>query len=468
MYRKMSDQIDFFEYTKEAPFKLDPENRWMKKAKIVPWKKAEEKYMHMFRKHGRNAKDIRMALGALIIQQTLRTSDEETVEQIIENPYLQYFIGLHEFTNEKPFNPSLMVWFRKRLSVKFMAELNEEMCKAQAHPKEDKNEDKGDNDNTPHGGTLILDATCTPADITYPTDTGLLGKAIEKTDLIIDELHKPNKGEEKRPRTYRQISRKVFTGISKQRQPSGKTIRKCIRKQLGYLKRNITIIEQMVENGGKLTVKQDELYKTIQEIYKQQSEMYKTNRHSVPERIVSISQPHIRPIVRGKASAKVEFGAKVSVSVVNGYTFLDKISFDTFNEGTTLEECVERYKKRFGMLPKIILADTIYRSRGNLRYCKENGIRLSGRPLGRPPKKPIKQGLYEKADTAERNEIEGRIGHLKNDYGLERIMARLPETSKAVIAVAVFAMNLHKRAKSLLRNFFKRLLFQDFIAEIAA
>ncbi len=462
MYRKMDEQISFLEYYKEDIFTLNPNNRWIKKAQLVPWEKAEAKYMHMFCKHGRPAKHIRMALGALIIQQTLKISDEETVEQITENPYLQSFVGLKEYTSEKPFDPSLMVWFRKRLSAKFMAELNDEMCRREAQPEKD-NQD----DDTPHGGTLILDATCSPADITYPTDTGLLEKAIEKTDEIIDKLHKPNKGKQRRPRTYRLKSRQLFVGFTKQRRPKAKTIRQCIRRQLGFLKRNIGFIEQMLKSNRNLSIKQQEQYETIKTLYAQQLEMYQQKKHTVPDRIVSLTQPHIRPIVRGKASARVEFGAKLAISIVKGYTYIDKICFDNFNEGTLLLTCLENYRERFGMLPKVVLADTIYRNRDNLRYCKEAGIRLSGKALGKPPKNRVGQKALEKRDTAARNEIEGKIGHLKNDYGLRKITARLPETSEAVIAVAIFAMNLSKKVKSFLWQILSFLLLPNFRYQIA-
>ena len=121
----------------------------------MPWDKVEAKYSHMFRKNGRPSKDIRIALGALIIQQTLGVSDEETVQQIEENLYLQYFIGIKKYTNQRPFDPSLMVWFRKRLSAKFMAEINEIMCSEVAMPQVEEHKDNDDdNDDMPYGGTL--------------------------------------------------------------------------------------------------------------------------------------------------------------------------------------------------------------------------------------------------------------------------------------------------------------------------
>ena len=424
----------------------------------------------MFRKNGRPSKDIRIALGALIIQQTLGVSDEETVQQIEENLYLQYFIGIKKYTNQRPFDPSLMVWFRKRLSAKFMAEINEIMCSEVAMPQVEEHKDNDDdNDDMPHGGTLILDATCTPADITYPTDTGLLGEAIEKTEELIDELHKPDVGEKHRPRTYRIKSRKVFSAMIKKRKPSAKIIRKCIGQQLGFLRRNLKFIDEMLSNGGKLSTRQLDLVEILRMLYEQQLEMYRTKCHSAENRIVSISQPHIRPIVRGKASAKVEFGAKIAVGVVNGYTYVDKFSFDNFNESTTLKDSIQNYYRRFGMLPKEILADTIYRNRENRSYCKENGIRLSGRPLGRPKKSAeIEYEHTEKRDTSRRNEVEGKFGTLKTSYGLSRIMARLPETSETVINVAILAMNLTKRLKSLLYLFSNSVFWTDFEQQLVA
>ena len=164
MYQKRSKQISLYDITLSDVFTLDPDNRWVKKAKLVPWEMAEEKYTHMFRKNGRRAKDIRMALGALLIQKDLKSSDEETVQNIKENPYLQHFIGMEKWSNEAPFDASLMVWFRKRLSDKFLNEINEEMCRRAAQPQEEKTEEDDDDDQG-HGGTLIVDATCAPADI---------------------------------------------------------------------------------------------------------------------------------------------------------------------------------------------------------------------------------------------------------------------------------------------------------------
>ena len=108
--------------------------------------------------------------------------------------------------------------------------------------------------------------------------------------------------------------------------------------------------------------------------------MYDHRASRIDDRIVSVSQPHVRPIKRGKAGASTEFGAKVSASLVNGFSFVDRISWDAYNEAGDLIGQIEAYLKRFGYYPASVHADQIYRTRCNRKYCTEHGIRLSGPP----------------------------------------------------------------------------------------
>ena len=181
---------------------------------------------------------VRMALGSLIIQNMVNLSDRKLVEMISENPYMQYFIGLSAFTEEYPFDPSLLVRFRKRIGKKTINEINEMI----ARPAIEKDDDdaKGD-DNTDikskepeNSGNLILDATCVPADIKYPTDINLLNTARESTEEIIDILHEANKGKQRKPRTYRNTARKEYMNIARKRRVSAKELRKGLKKQLGF------------------------------------------------------------------------------------------------------------------------------------------------------------------------------------------------------------------------------------------
>ena len=217
-----------------------------------------------------------------------------------------------------------------------------------------------------------------------------------------------------------------------------------------------------MEAGGEISDRDTKILETIRTLYEQQLQMYKGRVHSVDDRIVSISQPHIRPIPRGKANAKTEFGAKLALSVVNGYTFLDHISYDNFNEGTLLVDAVKKYRERFGMLPSSILADTIYRNKNNRAMCKQMKIRLSGLPLGRRNATRYRQQKKDfLADCGARNEIEGKIGTAKTRYGMNRIRARLPETGISVTSLSIMAMNLSKLAKAFLHRFQRMLYFEQ-------
>jgi hypothetical protein len=210
-----------------------------------------------------------------------------------------------------------------------------------------------------------------------------------------------------------------------------------------------------------LSQKHQETLDTIRKVYEQQHYMYTRRTHKINDRIVSISQPHVRPIVRGKATAETEFGAKVAISIVDGYAHVETLSWDAFNEGKTLIESVERYRQRYGFYPEAVQADKIYRNKENLRYCELHGIRLSGPRLGRPPTDKAlqkEQRRLERQDASERNAIEGKFGEGKRRYGLARIMARLKETAESVIFLQFLVMNLERRLRVILFIFLRYLL----------
>jgi len=323
MYRKLSPQLTIDDFILPFSGKLSAENRWVQLAKIIPWDEIEKEYAFMFPSdRGNVAKPVRMALGSLLIQARCGYTDRETVQQITENPYLQYFIGLKEYQLTKPFTPVALVKFQKRFNAKRLAKINELIVAAEAAhqnaPKASGNKPDDHHDDQPPGsgrapvatttavtsesspnqGTLLVDATCTPADLHYPTD--------------------------------------------------------------------------------------------------------------------------LRLLVRVKAGAAVEFGAKVAISLENGYSRIEKLSWDPFNEAATLPASAESYRERNGCYPEVILADRIYRNRANLSYCKACGIRISGPKLGRPQTKSCMlkaERLVERQDAKNRNAIEGKFcsGYLAED-----------------------------------------------------
>jgi hypothetical protein len=361
---------------------LKPDNRWVKMAEFIPWDVVEADYAAGFVNNGAPAHPARMAFGTLVAKQMLDCSDEELVCQVTENPYLQYFIGLKGFSEDCPFGASTLVAFRKRFTDADIARINEIMI-------ENAKRDRGGNDQSdpPTGeSTMALDATVAPSDITYPQDVKLLNSAREHLEGIIDDICLQTAAP--KPRTYRQCARKDFLNWSKSKRRSAKKVRVAIRRQLGYIKRDLGYVETLsAELEPEMTSRQTELLETINNLYGQQLHMHKTRTHSVQDRIVSIAQPWVRPVVRGKANANTEFGAKVHISTDDaGYVRIERMSFDVFNESEDLTCAVEAYRQRTGSYPDRLLADQIYRNRSNHAWCKERGIRLSGPKLGRPPK----------------------------------------------------------------------------------
>lgn len=233
------------------------------------------------------------------------------------------------------------------------------------------------------------------------------------------------------------------------RKPAAKKIRKAIGKQLSYLRRNLESIEKQLHQGKALTPAEQNRLIVIQKVYEQQKYMYDNHTHSVPDRIVSLSQPWVRPIVRGKAGKPVEFGAKLDISVVDGFTRLEYLSFDAYNEAGTLRPTIEKYRERIGHYPERVLADKIYRNRDNLNFCKEHGIRLSGPALGRPKKDDQPDRKQNYIDECERVEVERRFSLAKRKCNLGMVTAKLTDTAFHCIAMSVVVLNLRKLVLSL-------------------
>ena len=440
----------------ETPFTqhLNPKNRWVVLAHKIPWDKLVSVYQNQMQNSKTGAEGInpRVAIGSIIIKHICDLSDRETVLQIQENMYMQYFIGFSSFSDEEPFDPSLFVEFRKRLGAEQINEINERIL-GLANELQEQNEDEvagreessqkeTENKVAPaNAGKLIVDATACPQDIRYPTDLDLLNDAREKSEELIDHLFCPSKHLAK-PRTYREIARKVYLKTAQKKSKSKKEIRTAIKRQLNYLRRNLNNIHKLLDTYSFIPFDRHQ-YKyllVIQTFYEQQREMFVGKKHQVDHRIVSIHQPHVRPIVRGKANAKVEFGAKIEVSIANGFSFLEELSWEAYNEGTRLMDTVERYKKRFGFYPKEVLVDKIYCTRDNRARLKALGIILRAKPLGRP------KAVVVHVSPGERNPIEGKFGQAKTAYGMNRIKARLQQTSQSWIASIVLVLNLVKLA----------------------
>lgn len=202
---------------------LDKTNRWVALGNLLPWTELEKEYNSRLdnQKKGAGNKPARMILGAMIIKHKLNLSDAETIEIIRESPYMQYFCGLHEFTDKPIFDPSLFVTIRKRISEEELNKMTVKLLNKQKRLLEEKRkreeEEAKKNDEEPptpapddpnaasftdskgreHKGVLKIDATCADAEMRYPVDVDIIHDGCRKvTDYIIKvcemfELHKP-------------------------------------------------------------------------------------------------------------------------------------------------------------------------------------------------------------------------------------------------------------------------------------
>ncbi len=233
MYKYLDKlQHSFLDFNQPLGMHMNPENRWVRLAEQIPWDVFESKYADLFPNDtGNVAKPLRTALGSLIIQKKLGFSDRELVEQITENPYLQYFIGLPGYQEEPPFDASTLVLFRKRLSPEIIMEANDYILNHDDDKKDPPSRDSSEKrdcekgrENAGNQGTLIIDAICAPANIRYPQDVSFLNEAREKLETIIYRFCKsyglPL------PRRYRRKARKEYLSFAKGKKHSEKQVRK--------------------------------------------------------------------------------------------------------------------------------------------------------------------------------------------------------------------------------------------------
>ena len=476
-----SKQLTIAEFDWPFESALDKNNRWVKLAECIPWDDlAESYYQGMRADRGRPLKEARLVIGAVIIKHKLCLSDVETVQQIQENPYMQFFVGLPGYQPSPPFAPSLFVEIRKRMGAAVFEGFHRAIIEAHEGKKPVKPEiaapvaeppeaeavvqspsdgetealPKPETPVTAAGGQLILDATVVEQPIRFPTDLSLLNEARELTEQVIDILCQRLKVADK-PRSYRHKARSAYLAVAKQKRPGRKVLRRGLKQQLQYLRRNLGHIDNLlalIPLGQPLPLPGWLLHRywVIQHLYQQQWDMYRTRTHRCEHRIVSISQPYVRPMVRGKLDKPVEFGAKLSVSLNGeGLARVDHLRWEAFHEGLDLVSQVEAYLACYGHYPERVLADPIYGTRANRDYLKQRGIRFAGKPLGRPKRETDANREQLKHDKEQRRQeylqripIEGKFGQGKNGYRLNYIRAKRANTAFAWINTIFLVMNL--------------------------
>ena len=296
--------------------------------------------------------------------------------------------------------------------------------------------------------TMYTDATCYESEMRYPTDPKLLWEGIEKSYRIMREFS--SRLNLHRPRTKFLDVQKANLAYRKQRRRTKSQTRKMTRRLLDLLGKVLKEIRRMERENDEadksLTIREKGDLDIITKMYRQQKNHFRSKdcRESIKDRIVSISKPYVRPIVRGKEAKSVEFGAKVNNILIDGISFIEKLSFNAFNEGTRLVHCLKMHKRLFGVDAKKVGGDTGYAGTENRDYCKENGIQTSfvkrGRPFSEEKKEKdlVRQELARVRATA----MEGSFGTQKEHYDLKRVKARTKQTEILYIFFGIHTANV--------------------------
>lgn len=271
----------------------------------------------------------------------------------------------------------------------------------------------------------LTDATCYESHLRFPTDIKLLWEACEWFYPILIGQYKVFG--ERKPRTKYEDVDKARLAYARQRKPKYSATRSLRRRLLHLLGKLLELWNRLCRlTGGLCLLPPDREYRlmTIRQLYIQQSMLFE-EKH-VEHRIVSIDRPYIRPIVRGKENKRVEFGAKVNNIQIDGISFIEHLSFEAFNEGIRLKECIEYQRQLTGIEVKRLGADSIYANNDNRRYCTENGIltnfvRKGPRPKGEDTDLRTATRII---GTLRATVMEGNFGNQKQHYALGRIAAR--------------------------------------------
>ena len=293
--------------------------------------------------------------------------------------------------------------------------------------------------------TMYTDATCYESDMRYPTDQKLLWECVEKGyDLMCEASGKLGIH---RPRTKFLDVEKANLSYRKQRKHTKSQTRKITRRLLDLLGKILKEMRKMERENPAVelfSVRELERISVITTVYRQQNNHFHSGdaRESIPNRVVSVNKPYVRPIVRGKEVKNVEFGAKCNNILVDGISFIEKLSFNAFNEGTRLPHCIKMHKRLFGVDVKKIGGDTSYAGNTNRELCTSNGIHTSFVQKGKRAKeKREKDFVREDLARVRATTMEGSFGTQKEHYSMRRIKARMKKTEILYIFFGIHTAN---------------------------
>ena len=287
----------------------------------------------------------------------------------------------------------------------------------------------------------MADATCYESHMRFPTDMKLLWECLEWLYRHICRHCK--KLGIRRPRNKHSDVARSYLSYSRKRKRKSSRTRMLERRMIRLLEKLLVQRDEIHGKYGtslRYTRDYQKRLSIIRKVLAQEKEMFEGRK--VSNRIVSIDRHYVRPIVRGKETKSVEFGAKVNNVQIDGISFIEHVSFKAFNEGIRLKDCIRMQQKLMNVRVRCVVADSIYANNANRKFCTKYGISTSFVRKGRAAKDEQMRRILRSELSKERaTRLEGSFGTQKQHYSLSRIKARNRKTEILWIFFGIHTAN---------------------------
>jgi len=380
--------------------------------------------------------DIKGGIGLQFLKHYLGLSDEKLVERINTDWSMQLFCGICLKPGQRIKDKDIVGKWRKYLGDCLNIDELQKIFAEHWKPL------------MSHTNIGSQDATCYESGIRYPTDSKLLWECCEFVFKVIQQQR--NLLNLRKSRCDIHKRRKMYLEYARMRKKSKRKEKVLCKKLLKFLLKLMNLLNNLSDkNKFSISMRSAKKLKVIEKVYNQQHQrLYGKKGEKIKERIVSIYKPYVRPIIRGKETKPVEFGAKVNKLQVDGISFIDRLSFDAFNETTCFGRGIFLQRKLFGKCTHQS-ADAIYATNKNRTYAKSQGITTNFIAKGRQKVEYIEQAqqmrniLNKQRSTV----LEGSFGNEKNHFLLSKSRARTKPTDIAWIFFGMMTANASIIAK---------------------
>lgn len=378
--------------------------------------------------------DVKGGIALQILKSYYRVSDAILIEQLNGNWQMQMFCGILLRQGEQIKDKDIVGRWRSHLSKKLDIDKLQLSCVQHWKPFME------------HTHTGFCDATVYESYIEYPTDAKLLWKSCRDVYQMIK--HKRKELKLRHTRINHEKRKIQYLSFAKRRKKGHRQSRKVCKLLLKYLVRLIEQLDELLmQHKAVLSGYHHSRLTTIKKVKEQQWQLHFGKQATVPDRIVSLHKPYVRPIVRGKEVKPVEFGAKVNMLLVDGISFIEHLSYDAFNEGTRLQSTIHLQRRYFGACYQMG-ADAIYGTNENRRYCTQNHIANCFKPKGNEGKlQEQKSQMRSILGKIRSTVMEGSFGNEKNHYQMNKIKAKTEGNEKIWIFFSLLTCNAMQMAK---------------------